>query len=138
MFVTSQTTKTLKFLSLYFTTYKLLGKSEMSFSFDWDHNICNIISKTGSNGFIVEQRRWTCFREFCSANRWSSSWFKALSCWWILLILNWFHYLWWDLIIWIFGKFYTIARNSLNMMNCQGTRDQNWILDIDNGNFGVV
>ena len=102
------------------------------------NNISNIILKTGRNAFIAGERWWTCFEEFASTNRWSSCWFKSLSYWWILLILNWFHYLWWDLIIQIFVKFCKIARNSLNVMNCQGTRDWNWILPIDNCYFGLV
>ena len=44
--------------------------------------------------------------------QWSSCWLKALSYRWILLILNRFHYLWWDLIIWIFVKVCKIVRNS--------------------------
>ena len=102
------------------------------------NDISNIIAKTGSNAFIVGQRRWTCFREFVSVIWWSSCWFKALSYWWIHLMLNWFHYLWWDLIIQIFVKFYKIARNSINMMNYQGTRDKNWILHIDSYYFSLV
>ena len=155
----------------------------ISFPYSITHknNISNIISKTGSNAFIIGQRQWTCFREFASANRWSSCWFIALSIdkfswYWIDFNITaqkmkffikdffskadqirsflriWSNLLkkslmenlifcavfWWALITRIFVKFYKIARNLLDMMNCQGNRDWNWILHIDNCYFSLV
>ena len=69
-------------------------KGFFPYSITHKNNISNIISKTGSNAFIVGQRQWTCLKKFARANILSSCWFKALSYWLILLILNWFHYLW--------------------------------------------